>query len=116
MILANKPRAVNDGNHRFEPAPEKQSVSIRILSYSSDYLSILVPILPVKPRRPESPCNRRCTLDPATDICLGCYRSLQEILGWANYSARQRRVVLEGLEERRNEYALRRMGQTPNKD
>ena len=29
----------------------------------------------------ESPCIRHCTLD-ATDICVGCGRTLDEICGW----------------------------------
>jgi predicted Fe-S protein YdhL (DUF1289 family) len=29
----------------------------------------------------KSPCVRNCCLDP-NDICLGCFRSLDEILQW----------------------------------
>jgi predicted Fe-S protein YdhL (DUF1289 family) len=31
---------------------------------------------------PPSPCVRRCTLD-AEDLCVGCGRTLDEILAWA---------------------------------
>jgi len=31
---------------------------------------------------PASPCVRRCTLDP-DDLCVGCGRTLDEILEWA---------------------------------
>jgi predicted Fe-S protein YdhL (DUF1289 family) len=58
----------------------------------------------------ESPCNRRCTLDPQTEICLGCYRTLNEILGWSKYSNKQRRAVLEKLPARRDEHARPREG------
>ncbi|MBI3896994.1 MAG: DUF1289 domain-containing protein [Gammaproteobacteria bacterium] len=66
--------------------------------------------------KPESPCIRRCTLDPETDICLGCYRTLQEILGWQNYSTDQRLAVLEKLADRKNTYALKRRMLRSQKD
>ena len=44
----------------------------------------------------ESPCNRVCTLDPATGLCLGCGRSLDEILRWTEMTdAERERVVAE---------------------
>jgi predicted Fe-S protein YdhL (DUF1289 family) len=58
--------------------------------------------------RIESPCTRQCTLDPETDICLGCYRTLKEILGWSKYSNKQRQAVLGKLPARKMEYALKR--------
>lgn len=41
-----------------------------------------------------SPCIRRCTLDEA-DICIGCGRSLQDILDWSAMDADARVQVLE---------------------
>ena len=41
----------------------------------------------------DSPCVRNCCLD-AEDICLGCFRSLQEILDWHEASADDRRGIL----------------------
>ncbi|WP_372738424.1 DUF1289 domain-containing protein [Neptunomonas sp.] len=41
----------------------------------------------------KSPCIRQCCLDQQ-DICLGCYRSLQEILDWAAGSDDEKRAVL----------------------
>jgi predicted Fe-S protein YdhL (DUF1289 family) len=48
-------------------------------------------------RRPviESPCNRVCTLDPDTDLCLGCGRSLAEITAWTRMSDAERARVIE---------------------
>jgi hypothetical protein len=64
----------------------------------------------------ESPCNRSCTLDPETNICLGCFRTLEEIMGWSAYSPAQRATVLEQLPARRHErerrLALWRAGKT----
>jgi len=42
----------------------------------------------------ESPCNRVCTLDPATDICLGCGRSLDEITAWTRMTEAERAQVM----------------------
>jgi uncharacterized protein len=44
----------------------------------------------------ESPCNRRCTLDD-DDVCMGCARTLDEIVGWWGMTDDQRRAVLERL-------------------
>jgi predicted Fe-S protein YdhL (DUF1289 family) len=43
--------------------------------------------------RVKSPCIRQCCLDQQ-DVCLGCYRSLQEILDWAAGSDDEKRRVL----------------------
>jgi uncharacterized protein len=42
----------------------------------------------------ESPCNRVCTLDPDTDLCLGCGRSLAEIMAWTRMSDAERATVM----------------------
>jgi uncharacterized protein len=44
----------------------------------------------------ESPCTRVCTLDPASGLCLGCGRSLDEIARWTQMTDAERaRVVAE---------------------
>ncbi len=48
---------------------------------------------------PANPCNRHCCLD-ARDVCLGCKRTLAEILAWHNYSAEQKRALLDDLARR----------------
>ena len=42
----------------------------------------------------ESPCNRICTLDPATDHCIGCGRSLAEIMNWTRMSDAERARIM----------------------
>ena len=44
--------------------------------------------------RVESPCIRNCTLND-DDICLGCFRSLDDICAWGGASNEQRREMLE---------------------
>jgi len=34
----------------------------------------------------ESPCTSVCTIDSATGLCAGCYRTLDEIAGWIDLS------------------------------
>ena len=41
-----------------------------------------------------SPCMRNCTLDD-DDICVGCFRSIDEICAWGSASDVQRREILE---------------------
>jgi predicted Fe-S protein YdhL (DUF1289 family) len=47
----------------------------------------------------ESPCVRNCCLD-ARDVCLGCGRSIDEILEWGSATPQRRRVVLHLARER----------------
>jgi predicted Fe-S protein YdhL (DUF1289 family) len=47
-----------------------------------------------------SPCVRSCTLEPATDTCVGCGRSLTEILNWRRYSDGERNAIIEELPKR----------------
>lgn len=48
----------------------------------------------------NSPCIRNCCLDP-NDICLGCMRSLDEILAWGSASVEDRLLILEQTLKRR---------------
>lgn len=47
-----------------------------------------------------SPCVRLCTLDDR-DLCVGCYRTLEEIKHWGAMDADGRRAVLELAARRR---------------
>jgi predicted Fe-S protein YdhL (DUF1289 family) len=40
-----------------------------------------------------SPCINKCCLD-TNDICLGCYRSLSEIMGWRDKPDSQKEEIL----------------------
>lgn len=48
-----------------------------------------------------SPCVHVCLMDYAAGLCIGCYRTLDEITYWINYSAEQKRAVLAAVETRR---------------
>jgi predicted Fe-S protein YdhL (DUF1289 family) len=47
-----------------------------------------------------SPCVRNCCLDQ-DDVCLGCARSLDEILRWSKLSNPERQLIMNQLEARR---------------
>jgi predicted Fe-S protein YdhL (DUF1289 family) len=52
------------------------------------------------PPRASSPCIQVCILDPATGLCEGCGRTLDEIGRWGRMSEAERRAVMDALEER----------------
>lgn len=45
----------------------------------------------------DSPCIRLCRIDPASGLCAGCLRTLDEIAGWASFSEDQRRAINASL-------------------
>jgi predicted Fe-S protein YdhL (DUF1289 family) len=47
----------------------------------------------------ESPCIGTCTLGP-DNVCIGCFRSAEEIAAWLSYTAQQRRAIMAGLSDR----------------
>src|SRR5687767_9428265 len=54
-----------------------------------------------------SPCTRVCTIDPATDLCVGCGRTLAEIARWGSMSESERDAVMAALPERNAKRAAR---------
>ena len=51
---------------------------------------------------PASPCVGVCMMNPQTDLCEGCFRTLDEIAQWWDYSSSEKRQVLVQTEERCN--------------
>jgi predicted Fe-S protein YdhL (DUF1289 family) len=49
---------------------------------------------------PRSPCVSICALDD-NDICMGCYRSADEITDWFMATAEEKRRMLQRAEQRR---------------
>ena len=49
---------------------------------------------------PPSPCIGVCVLNPHTQLCDGCYRTLNEIAAWWDYTPDQKREVLAQTEAR----------------
>jgi uncharacterized protein len=45
----------------------------------------------------ESPCIRLCVVHPEARLCMGCYRSIEEIAGWSAMTSEARRAVMAEL-------------------
>lgn len=58
----------------------------------------------------ESPCIKLCTVHPTERICVGCYRTIDEISQWSRMSPDQRRSVMAELPTRAPRLAKRRGG------
>ena len=58
----------------------------------------------------ESPCVKICVVHPATRLCTGCYRSIEEIGGWGRMTPEERRAVMAELPSRAVLLAKRRGG------
>src|SRR5207248_11648543 len=50
---------------------------------------------------PASPCLGICLMDPATRMCRGCLRTIDEIRAWYEASAAEKHAILARLETRR---------------
>ncbi len=51
--------------------------------------------------RVPSPCTSVCTMDRRSGYCVGCFRTLDEIAGWAGFDDARRRLIWEQLRWRR---------------
>jgi predicted Fe-S protein YdhL (DUF1289 family) len=58
----------------------------------------------------ESPCVKICVVHPATRLCTGCYRSIEEIGGWGRMTPDERRAVMAELPSRAGLLTKRRGG------
>ncbi|MBT3331321.1 MAG: DUF1289 domain-containing protein [Rhodospirillaceae bacterium] len=52
-------------------------------------------------RRVISPCAGVCILHTATKLCLGCYRTIEEIAGWQVMSAPDQHRIIAEIAQRR---------------
>ncbi len=50
-----------------------------------------------------SPCISICQMDPIKNICIGCYRTRQEIARWPSMDGDAQRLLLDELRDRRAE-------------
>ena len=48
----------------------------------------------------ETPCVAVCMIDPRTNLCLGCGRTLPEIARWSGMDSAERRAVMAQLPAR----------------
>lgn len=53
-----------------------------------------------------SPCINICRLDPASGLCQGCLRTLDEIAGWSRIDDDARLGILAAVNRRREQNGL----------
>lgn len=58
----------------------------------------------------ESPCVKICVIHPATRLCTGCLRSIDEIGAWSQMTAEDRRAIMDELPDRKSLISKRRGG------
>lgn len=61
-----------------------------------------------QPRPPapiKTPCIKVCVIDGASGLCLGCFRALTEVAGWARLSDAEREAIMAELPSRRSRIA-----------
>lgn len=52
------------------------------------------------PPKPDTPCIAVCFIDPASQLCLGCGRTLAEIARWHQMERSERLSVMATLHQR----------------
>lgn len=58
----------------------------------------------------ESPCRKICVIHADSGLCMGCYRSRDEIAIWSRLSPEVRRAVMATLPARAPQVTGRRSG------
>ena len=48
----------------------------------------------------DSPCTNVCTYDEEEEVCIGCYRTKQELQDWLIMTREQKLKTLKKIEER----------------
>lgn len=54
-----------------------------------------------------SPCNKICKINN-TGLCIGCYRTLDEISVWRSLSTDQQEMIIKELATRKNDIRNKR--------
>ncbi|MGF1462655.1 MAG: DUF1289 domain-containing protein [Maricaulaceae bacterium] len=49
---------------------------------------------------PKSPCVKVCFISPDSGLCLGCYRTLEEIAQWSSLTADEQAAVWAAIPAR----------------
>ena len=67
--------------------------------------------VPATPPAPiKTPCIKVCVVDGESGLCLGCYRRLSEVAGWAKLSDEDRARIMAELPSRRNRIRPEKLG------
>jgi hypothetical protein len=63
-----------------------------------------------------SPCVKLCVIHPEERICVGCFRTIDEIAAWSRLAPAARAGILEDLPARAPRLAKRRGGRAARLD
>ncbi len=58
----------------------------------------------------ESPCVKLCSIHPEAKLCVGCFRSIDEITQWSRMNPVDRRRIMAELPDRKGLVMKRRGG------
>lgn len=58
----------------------------------------------------ESPCVKLCVVHPEARMCVGCYRTIDEIGSWSRKTPEERRALMAELPARASLLTKRRGG------
>jgi len=61
-------------------------------------------------REIDSPCIKMCVIHPEERLCVGCYRSIDEIATWSRMTPEQRQAIMADLPSRTGRLTRRRGG------
>jgi predicted Fe-S protein YdhL (DUF1289 family) len=57
-----------------------------------------------------SPCVKVCAIDGESGLCLGCFRTLKEIVAWPRLAAAERAAINTALPGRRGQIRPEKLG------
>lgn len=87
------------GGERAQPAPTPTRAAVRVRYPGNPARAVR------RQSSVKSPCTALCTLIPGTQLCAGCYRSVEEIRDWLYYDDTQKTAVVSELDARRGEWS-----------
>ena len=58
----------------------------------------------------DSPCVNICIVHPQANICIGCFRTIDEISSWSSMSESERNGIIKELPNRSSKLRVRRGG------
>jgi predicted Fe-S protein YdhL (DUF1289 family) len=62
------------------------------------------------PRSIATPCVQVCIVDGQSGLCLGCYRTLNEIAAWTTFTDAERAALAAELPRRREQISPEKLG------
>ena len=62
------------------------------------------------PRSIATPCVKVCIVDGESGLCLGCFRTLEEIAAWGRFDEARRLELMAELPGRRSRIDPRKLG------